>query len=352
MAGCMLLCGCQGSVISQNQDLSQVLIDPGKLGVVKLDYKTGVVRTLVYEQETTVSSSVVSLQTDKLQWTQSDSRLEKFHVSNGKEVRIGEVLASFTVNVDKAKLESLKLQLEKKQQEVAAEKQLKQDAVNKAEASSQGLSGYSLQIAQLKIEKLRIALEQFEYETGLELAALSQQVEKLETAAVNTTLVAPYNGVIKYVKTSIKEGDPIDPKDVLIEIESLDRIYVKATNTTENDASAFRYNSLVTVGGQEGRVIVSPNILPGGDSGMVLIDLASGGNRNARGRITTKVHEVYDVILISTKALQQGEDYNYVNVLDGDILKRRRVTVALKNPDKYTWILEGLTDDQTVVFAN
>ena len=99
-------------------------------------------------------------------------------------------------------------------------------------------------------------------------------------------------------------------------------------------------------------MIVSPNILPDGDSGVVLIDMSGSGKRNISGRVTVKVHEVYDVMLISTKALQQAEDYYYVNVLDGEILKRRRVTVGMKNPDKYTWILEGLTDGQTVVFAN
>jgi hypothetical protein len=63
---------------------------------------------------------------------------------------------------------------------------------------------------------------------------------------------------------------------------------------------------------------------------------------------SVNAEEVTDAILVDRKLLTQESGKFAVNILEDDMVKKRYVTVASNNLQTY-WILDGLTEGQTLV---
>ena len=288
-------------------------------------------------------------------WTEGSVRFDEFYVTSGTEVSKGDVLARFTTEENQVALEEKQLALERAQRDFTLGKQQRQDQIKQAEAALNGLSSYEARIQALNIQKLQSQYDQYVYQTEYSLAAQQEEIQKLQSQISETVLVAPFDGIVDSV-VSFNQGDKVDPSQVLVTMYASDRLLISA----EDAEGAYRYNMPVTVqiGNNDevetytGRVISASNILPAAlKQGQALIELDGKLDPALAKRkvaVTGNDVDLHNVLLVNRSAIKKDESRRYVYVLDGETVKKRYV-VEGENNMSTTWILDGLTEGQTLI---
>ena len=293
--------------------------------------------------------------TADLCWDESEARFREFLVRKGDEVKAGDALAVFDIEVSRADREELSLTLTRTTQNLETGTAERLTAMEEANKKLEGLSGHELRIEQLGIEKAQAEYEQFVYQTGQEIARLKEDLEEMDEKIADNTLTAPFDGVIDTIATC-NEGDLVAKDMVIVSMYSTDSYYLVA----EDSLGHLRYNMDVTVESgkgsnlktYQGKVVASPTILPSSvPQGMALIELDGDvPPKELKGtlRYQYNIEELQDVLLVDWSAVDNEQGKSYVYLLEDDMVQKRFVVPGLNNREK-TWILDGLSEGQTVI---
>ncbi|WP_251209331.1 efflux RND transporter periplasmic adaptor subunit [Acetatifactor aquisgranensis] len=293
--------------------------------------------------------------TADLRWDESQARFREFLVRKGDEVKAGDALAVFDIEVSRADREELALTLARTIENLETGTAERLTAMEEADKKLEGLGGHELRIEQLRIEKARAEYEQFVYQTEQEITRLRECLEEMDEEIADNTLVAPFNGVIDTI-AACSEGDLVTKDMVIISMYSTDSYYLVA----EDSLGRLRYNMEVTVetgrGSNlktyQGKVVAAPSILPGSaPQGMALIELYEDvPPKELSGTLKYQYNaeELRDVLLVDWSAVEAEKGKSYVYVLEDDMVQKRYVVPGLNNREKM-WILDGLREGQTVI---
>ena len=343
LALCMFLPGC-GQQEQDDSIISEELIVPEKA-----EYETTEVSVGSLSSFSTTRGQVEYTKSRKLSWDIPNCVVGTVFVSKGANVKQGDPLVSFIGKENGTALESRRLALSQREMEVAEMKNSKLAAIDDARLAAQELSSYERTVADQKILKLQIDYEQYLYETGIELAELREELAELEYTSEERILTAPFDGEVEFL-VDLVTGNSVTAGKYLIELFSYEEFIV-----TINDAS-IRYNMEVSVdmigGSYSGRVITAGNILPSSVSDStvrVKVDGELAGKR-ITGRVACTVYpaRVQGVLQVNEDFINFEETQRYVNILDGDVIRKRYITVGLTNRKAY-WIIDGLEEGQILV---
>lgn len=344
---------------SQKQETSGDFKE-GFLTPEKTNYKTVKVQMSGYERVRTGTANAIFPLQFELRWEEDGTYYQEAAVTVGQAVKEGDPLVYFRREEDRIALETLKLQLRRKQESCAAEDARRLAAIaaaqeNRNTLQEQGATAYELETARLNGEKLQVEYEQFLYTSGKELARLEEQLTEMEQAAQRNVLLAPHDGVIDSV-AKLQTGDKVARGQVLITMHATDKVLLKAERSSEN----LRYNTdvIIRIGNIDspsiytGKVIVAPNILPTGVSqDMTLIEVDQEiAEKDLKKVIKYEgtVEALSNVLVVDQRAVQREAGKFYVRILDGDTVQKRYVAAVKVNTEK-VWILDGLSEGQLLI---
>lgn len=319
------------------------------------NYETTQVREGEYIRTAGGSMNIYYPMVEELRWEGDNARLREFLVKSGQEVKAGDCLATFDIEVSRAEKEELSLALQRTTEDTEAGKEKRQTAIDEARKKAEELRGHELRVARLEIEKLEIEYEQFVYQSEREIARLQERIKELEEEAANDSLFAPCDGVIDKI-ASYNTGDLIAVNDILITMHAIDRFYL----VTDDSFSKLRYNMEVTVEAGKrndrktyvGRVIAAPSVLPVSvHSNMTLVELCQDiPPEELKGSLQYQcnVEELQGILLVDWRAVSSENGKSFVYVLENDMVQKRYIVPGLNNREE-TWILDGLSLGQTVI---
>lgn len=347
-AACMLLGGCGGTAEDQNIIETELILPE------EVNYTTVQAEKAEYIRNGQGGASLEHPVAVNLYCEINGARMQEVLVSKGDKVAAGDTLVVFDLEQYETDLEELKLKVTRIRQELNTESQKMLQEIEVAKGETGWLSVNDAELASLRIEKQQVEYEQYVYQTNRQIRLLNEQIAELEELAQNDTLVAPYDGVI-YSITSYKEGEKINLSKPVINMYSEDTILLAS-----DDTGKLRYNMPVTIttGAKnnqqvlEGRVVSAPNILPSTvEQDYVLIQVAPdvSGEVFQRGiSYTCELEKLQDVLMVNSRAVEKEDGKSYVYVLEDDMVKKRYVKAGLSSTES-TWILDGLSEEQTLI---
>lgn len=349
LAVCMLLTGCQGNSVTQ-EEMNEELILPQQA-----NYRTVSAEMADYVKTGKSAGSVEYPVRVKLAAQKDDSRLREVLVSKGDEVKQGDILAILETEENAVELEELRVALTRAEENLIKGQTSRQSDIQDAREEAEEYSDYKLRMAELQIEKEQIAFEQFVYQTEFEIEQLKKQIGELEEEAQKNILTAPFDGIIDGVG-DFKTGDLVDKDDVLVSMFSPETFQVEVTDAI----GSLRYNADVTIttsstdGEKEysGVVVSAPNILPG-ELSQESIWIRFNEDvefKKTWGNLycSYDTEQLQNILLVDKGAVDREEGKVYVYVLDGDAVQKRFVMVGLSNMESY-WVLDGLEEGQSVI---
>lgn len=294
-----------------------------------------------------------------LKWEGETGVITELNVTRkNRAVKAGEVLAVFEVEVSQAKLKELKIQLDRQETNYSSGKQRRKEAINEAKADLEGLTSHRLTIAQQELEKLQADYDRYVYNTRKTIDSLEAQIEELENAKLETTLVAPVDGMVTWVSGSTV-GDVIKTGTVMFKMYGYGRYELTST------ASDLRYNMEVFLRADKnnndykGRVVCVDSLLPEdlrSGKAVILLDADSGAtgekleylSKSNSQNLRYVAREVREVPLVGGKFLKRDGGGEYVYILNGTVPVKRYVKLA-PGETSSRWVLAGLTPGQVLV---
>lgn len=350
MFTCLLLTSCQSEKTYKGVEFPESLLIPEEA-----NYKTAEVKASEYIKTNSGKLSLVYPMQAKITCSVSNAKLEKVFVTEGKEVKKGEILATLKIEEDSVRRKELELQLKRAMEEYDLEIAKKEAAIEAAVINAQELSFSQLRIAELNIEKQRIALEKYIYLTEKQIEKIRDNIEEMDEIQKNGELVAPMDGVVKTI-TSRRIGDWLNKGEVIVSMYSTDYYLLKAADIGEK----LRYNMNVTVEtGSSGsrrtypaKVISSPNILPSTVlqtyALIQLDDSVEPINFVKKATFSGNVQELYEIPAIDKNAIRRDNSKYYVYILEDGMVKTRYIKVG-PSDGNVTWILDGVDLGQKVI---
>lgn len=350
LAASVLLLACS------EKEQTQPLMQESLMTTDEVNYYTVQVKRGDYETVVNGAASIVYLLERELYLEKDNARYDEIFVKTGQQVKEGDILMSFEIEESKAQLESLKLQLQRKKEDTDKDSIEMLENINFHVKQTEELKDEKLQIANLEIDKLQASYEQFLYQAELEMKNLEEAITELEEEQSDNVLRAPFDGVIDSVSTFTK-GDKVVPGQVLITMHSTDKLLLETTNT----ANKLRYNMPVTIEVSNrqnvrtftGKVVTAPNILPleiSQDIMFIELDEAVT-EEDLKGTVkySATLEKVQDALVVNKEAVNAEDGSNYVYILEDNALKKRFVKVYSSTHSDTVWILDGLSEGQTVI---
>lgn len=369
LAAALLLSGCGKEVVSETL-LSEDLIIPSEI-----NYETDTAEYGEYVRTSSDSAGIYYPQEVELYWEKENSYLREMLVEPEMYVKKGDVLAVFDTDVDLVRMEELQLGIEhlltsaeiekadrllaiQEQKEKFAEAKQKRDERREqgyAKENTAELDSYSDAVADLRLQRMQLEYEEFLYQTEWQISRMQKEIAQLQEEMSDNKLIAPFDGVIE-LTAAIQPGERVLPDKMLISMGATDKLLLAAKDMSDY----FQYNMDVIIEcGKEsdrqtykGKVVAASNILPAKyGQKLALVKLQEEPDLKELQRkikYTIKVQDMDNILLVDRTAVQKENDETFVYVLNGDMVQKRYVVVGSSNNEK-TWILDGLSEGQTVI---
>lgn len=354
-AAACLLVACLLSACSSKVPQQEAFYVPEVTAPAQANYETVAVETGEYRYSVSGKVSVVYPITESLYWEGGTARFVSSPVSAKQEVKKGDVLMTFQVEVSSAELTSLRLERDRLWQELQDGKASRLADIEAKKQEAQLLTSYDRRIAELTAEKMEAAYDAYVFKATQKVYDVDAKIMELEKTAANTTLVAPFDGVIDSV-ARLNPGDPISKSTVLITMHATEPFVLNLTDSSKT----VRYNMPVTVQSGSGsklklyagRVVAAPNILPYSITQTSILvqldeDVASGDLSNTL-RFSADTEIVQNILVAPRGAFESEEGRSFVYVLENGITQKKYV-VSQNNNTGTVWILEGLSEGQTLI---
>jgi len=242
---------------------SENLISHDMIQTNTANYKLFTAELGVYEQAISNAGNEYYPHTYEVHPELDGVRFLEYTVEKGQEVKKGDVLAVFSMKVDEARMTELNLQLERAEDDLQKQTELRVDAIEEMEMALPGITDrYEYEIQALKIKRARVELEQYIYQQNTLIAKTTDEIEKIEAENAGAKLLAPVDGTVTRM-TLMREGDRVYKSDALVTLFRTEDKMVRFENTGNN----FRYGMEVTVEvGPGGNKVQIPGRVVGADT--------------------------------------------------------------------------------------
>lgn len=318
--------------------------------------KTAVVEKTEYARDYNASASEYYPYTYTLAAEIDNASFLKYHVARSQQVKKGDVLAAFTLEVDEAAITAARLSLERAQREyeTGAEKK-REEIADLLNEQSSIRDSYERELMTLRIRRTQLAYEQYCYQQECTIARLTEELAELEEANSSCYLYAPFDGTITAI-TYKREGEKVYANEGLVTMYREDGMLLRISN----DQLYFRYGMPVTVTSgaktdqqvYQGRVVAADNVLSENRRlGYAFIELEPFEGETPRlTRLTVTGTSEYltDVMVIPRRAVTLDGGKYYVNCLVNGTLQKRYVNAGLMTMSN-VWVLQGLNEGDTII---
>lgn len=320
--------------------------------------QTVTVEKAVFERAYSEQASEYYPHTHVLRFEGDTARFGEYLVNRKDEVKAGDVLATFELDVDEVGMAAKRQELRRAQESYASQTLEKQEAIQEQlEALTLVQDPFEREIMTLRIQRAQIALEQYCSEQERLIEGLEQEIAEMEEKYSQTALIAPFDGVV----TSLiykQEGEHLTRNEELITLYRTDDMMLRISNTSNH----FRYGMQVevAVGPAKsrtiltGRIVAADDLLPQSQrSGYAYIELDPfQGEYPTRGitpSVSGATYYVDGVYLLPRRAVELESGKYYVSKLSPDgVVQKRYVTVAMQGITE-TWILQGIEEGETII---
>lgn len=355
---CGLVCLCilafaSVSALAQSDSLiSQELIK-----TETVNYQdTVVAETGVYERSYNARGSLYYPHTYELYCETDNATFVEYTAARKQEVKKGDVLAVFHVEVDEVALAEARLALENSRTEYEQQKKVQEEALKElTEVLSETKDPYERELLTLRMESQKLSFEKYCYEQEYRIRDLERDIAEKEEFMSRNTLVSPFDGVVTDLVYK-REGEKVYNGEVLVTLYRTDVVLLVIDNSSEY----FRYGMDVTVeyGAPKnrkaisGRVVAADTMLPSElKQGKAAIELYGyDGNEKKFINPSAKAESVYleNVIALPRRAVVLDGGKQYVNKLSDGMVRKRFVNVALSAPGT-VWVLQGIDAGDTLI---
>ncbi|WP_164779636.1 efflux RND transporter periplasmic adaptor subunit [Paenibacillus kobensis] len=275
------------------------------------------------------TAPVVSKSTKDIYFKQNGARISDILVSQGDEVKKGQLLIQL-------ENEDLKLRLE--------------------------LQQISYERTQLDVQKAIKGGNSEEIKSKqLDLKSAKLQLDALESQWERTRLVSPINGVIIYI-ADINEGQNVNAYETLMTIAdpSQTHIVYQSNNPAELARLEVNMPAEVTIDdvSYNGKIVQTPNSLSGdqdlNENNIKSLIINTDGMKAKIGEladIKVFLEKKQGVLVLPKVAIRNYLDRKYVQVLDGERRKEVDVEIGLTTTTEVE-IVRGLSEGDKIVLNN
>lgn len=277
--------------------------------------------------------------------------LEKINVQSGQNVKKGELLVSIEPITDELIAEK-EAAIAKNKEDVDAVLTSYQATMNNLQNSIGASSGTQQKLYQVQLEKTQKQYEWYQKSGNRDQEEMKAELEYLRSLQGDLNIYAPYDGVIDTV-SNVQTGTELDSSRELLTMHSEEQIMLEV-----GEGSSLRFGQIVTVEtgsgdnikSYKGTVISANNVRSDAlktGSAVIRLDDQVPAEELGNVRIKANIKELYNVLVIKNYAVSTEKDKNYVSILKDDQIMKRRV-ISGGNCGEYTWILQGVSEGQTV----
>lgn len=319
--------------------------------------ETAVMEKSIFERRYSEQAAEYYPHTYVLCFEGDDARFGEYLVKRKQEVKAGDVLATFELDVDEVALASKKQALRRTQENYETQKLKKQEAIQEQlEALEDVRDRFDWEILKLTIERAQISLEQYCCEQERQIARLQKELAELEEKYSQTALIAPFDGVVINLEYK-QDGEHLSKNEALVTIYRTDGMLLRIKNANGH----FRYGMevQVAVGPAKsrtiltGRIIAADQMLPQSQrAGYAYIELdPSSGEMPDRGvtpNASAAGYYVENVFVLPRRAVELDSGKYYVNKLEDDVVHKRYVNIAVQGTGE-VWVLQGIEEGETII---
>ncbi len=311
----------------------------------------------VYEKLNNASAEEFYPHTYYLGTDMSNAYFAEYHVTRRQEVQAGQVLATFTLDMDEEKYASTQLALERTQREYARGKELRLEEIDLLLEQQLGITDlYERELMELRIRRAKLVYEQYCYQQQNLIIGYEEQLAEMDEQSRRTQLVAPFDGIVSDL-TYKRVGERIYAYEPLVTIYREADMLLRIANKDQN----FRYGMTVTVtsGAKanqqvfEGHVVAADDLLPESRrQGYALIKLvpneAGSKPRYSSIKVSGATQQLSNVLLIPRKAAALDGGKYYVETPMNGSVQKRYVNIGLMN-NTSAWVVQGLNEGDQVI---
>lgn len=277
--------------------------------------------------------------------------LTEINVEAGQTVKKGDLLVSIEPVTEEL--------LAKKEADIAQNKQNAdavlasyQSTINNLSGDIGASSGTQQKLYQVQLEKAQKQYAWYQQNAAKDQETLKKELEYLRSIQGDLNIYAPYDGVIDTV-SNVQKGMELDTTKELLSMHSEEQIMLEVSQ-----GSSLRYGQQVTVetgSGEKiksykGTVISADNVRSDAfkyGGAIIRMDEEVPVEELKNVRIKANVKELHNVLVVKNYAVSTEKDKNYVSILDDDKIMKRRVMTG-GSCGEFTWVLQGLSEGQTV----
>jgi len=319
--------------------------------------KTAVVEEKVFERSYNASASEYYPYTYTLGVDVNNASFVEYHVTRRQEVHAGDVLATFTLDIDDQRLTSTQLALERAQRDYEEGIAQRLEEIDQLlEKQLEVRDPYERELMNLRIKRARLSCEQYCYQQESLIESYQEQLEEMHNENSQTQLIAPVDGIVSDL-TFKRAGERVYANETLVTLYREEGMLMAIDNRNLN----FRYGMPVTVtsGAKtnlqtfQGRVVAADDLVPESRrQGYALIELApvAPGEEPRFSRLSVCGVSQYleNVMVIPRRCAKLNGGKYYVECLVNGSPQKRCVNIGLMN-NTDTWILQGLAPGDVVI---
>lgn len=316
--------------------------------------KTAVAEKGVFEKSYSASATEYYPQTYTLGVEVNNASFEKYHVARKQEVHAGDVLATFTLDVDEETLAATRVAMERTQREYAAGRDQRMEEIDSLLEKRIAITEpYERELADLRIERAMTAYDQYCYQQECALADLQQTLETLQEENSRTQLISTVDGIVSDLVYK-KAGERVYANEPLVTIYREDELLLSISNSSLN----FRYGMPVTVTSgvksnqvtYQGRVVAADNLLPENRrQGYALIRLETDAKPKYKQISAAGISQyLEDVLIVPRRAAAMDGGKYYVECLVDGNPQKRCVNIGLSGSTS-VWVVQGLQAGDVVI---
>lgn len=277
--------------------------------------------------------------------------LEEINVVANEEVKKGDLLVSIQPITDEL-IKERQDAIDKNKEETDKVLKSYQATISNLQEKISATSGAQKKIHQAELKKAKRQAQWYEQDGNEIQEEMKAQLEQLKKLQGDLNIYAPYDGVIDTV-SNIQAGTELVSTREILTMHSEEQVLLNV-----NEGSQLHFGQSVTVetGSGEniktysGTVISSNDVrndaLKTGDA-YIRIEDSIPPDELKNVRVKANVKELYNVLVVKNYAVTTEKDKQYVTIIDGETLMKRRVMTG-GSCGEYTWILQGLTEGQEV----
>lgn len=348
----LLVCLCliQPCALAESPNLSPV----DSIRTDEVSYRTAEAQLGAYERFVNMQAMEWYPRTASLRFEGGNAKFVEYTVKRDAVVKEGDVLAVFSPVVDKVALESLRLDLEQKLSDYDSGRMSRMDEIEELTGQLADVRGqYEREALVLRIARAELALEQYDYQQQSAIAEVREAIAEIEAEAAETTLTAPFDGVVTSVHY-LHAGDRVPVNQTLITLQSTSSVLL-CVNNAQGD---FRYGMDVKIeAGQAkervqytGRVVASDTRMPASlRMGIACIEIDGwNGEAIANPSVSAAAVRLDNIVLVPRRALKQDNKKYMVYKLENGLIHRRYVNFIMQN-SSHAWIVQGIEPGETII---